>query len=543
VTSSAATQQPVGLGPYASVLLRDKRVVAGGVGLAVVGVAAEIVASANGWERDLATGLVVGAAGLVAVHHRGRDLVGWLLYGAALAWFAGSLTSASGWLAEVGEQALFGHRGFLLAALVAPLWRAGVSPRQATACMTVAAIVTSGAALISVGEGAGSATALAMVATVTIGASLAGALLGVLVPWRAMWVAASGATVVWCSAASTLRSVEALTPDDRLLVYQAGIAAAAVFMAASRFDRRPVVEQVVEVGRREGLNGALGDPRLRIGFDHGSTFRAADGSDVVASGSQQSTVLDLGDGRGGVRRVLIVHRPGLLDDPRMRADVEAAAGLLADHHRLIDEVEKHAMSVEASRARLLASDQRAIARFAEDLEQRVLVHLDELSEALDATDAIDATAPEAARVRATAAAIRTGLTELSAGYAPVACADLAVAIGAMVESFPISVQLDVDPVPVDETCGRVLYYVAAEALSNVLKHSRATAVNVCLRAGDGCMELRVDDDGTGAVNVRPGGGLAGLADRLSAAGGSLVCGRHSPRGTSIVARVPVPLPD
>ena len=164
-----------------------------------------------------------------------------------------------------------------------------------------------------------------------------------------MWLAAIVATVVWCAAASTLRSVEALTPDDQLLVYQVGIAAAAVFMAASRFDRRPVVEQVVEVGRREGLGGALGDPRLRIGFGAGGTFRAADGSIVVAGPSQQSTLLDLRDDEGPAVQVLIVHRPGLLDDPLMRTDVEAAARLLADHHRLIDEVEQHAASVEASR--------------------------------------------------------------------------------------------------------------------------------------------------------------------------------------------------
>jgi signal transduction histidine kinase len=512
-------------------------VVAGATLLVVVGTAAEVVASADGWERNLATGFVVGAAGLVVVHRRARDLVGWLLYGAALTWFAGTLINASGWLASVGEQALFAHRGFLLAALVAPLWRAGVTQRQTAVWLTVVALVTSGAGLVSVGNGAGSQTALTIVATAAVAASIAGALLAVPVPWRAMWLAATGATVVWCAAASTLRSVEALTPDDRLLVYQVGIAAAAAFMAASRFDRLPVIEQVVEVGRREGLRGALGDPRLRVGFDDGSTFRAADGSVVVASGSQQSTLFDVADDDGAADRVLLVHRPGLLDDPRTRADVEAAARLLADHHRLIDEVQRHAASVEASRARLVASDQRAIAGFAEDLEQRVLLHLDGLLECLDRSS------EDAARVRAAAAAIRAELTELAGGYAPVACADLAAAIAAMVESFPVTVQLDTRPVPMDEACGRVLYFVAAEALSNVLKHSQANAVDVCLHAADGWVELRVEDDGTGDVSVRPGGGLAGLGDRLSAAGGSLECRQRAPRGTAVVARLPAPLPD
>jgi signal transduction histidine kinase len=515
----------------------DRRVLTAAGTLVAVGVVAEALAGADGWSRDLATGLLVGTAGLVVLHRRRHDLVGWLLFGTAIAWFAGSLIGASGWLADFGQQALFAHRGFLLAALVAPLWRAGVTERQTTVWLTVVALITCGAALVSVGNGAGSATVLAIVATAAIVASLAGALLGAPVPWRAMWLAATGATVVWCAAASTLRSVEALTPDDRLLVYQAGIVTAAAFMAASRFDRRPIIEQVVEVGRRQGLGGALGDPRLRIGFDDGSAFRAVDGSVVVATGSQQSTLFDVADENGATGRVLIVHRPGLLDDPRTRTDVEAAARLLADHHRLIDEVQKHAASVEASRARLLASDQRAIAVFAEDLEQRVLLHLDGLLESLDTPS------EDAARVRAAAAVIRAELTELARGYAPVARADLAAAIAAMVESFPVAVELDMGAVPVDEVCGRVLYFVAAEALSNVLKHSQANAVNVCLHAADGWVELRVEDDGTGDASVRPGGGLAGLAERLSAAGGSLECRERAPRGTAVVARLPGPLPD
>jgi hypothetical protein len=546
VTSSVATTQRTDRESLSPGWIRDRRVLAGTATLLVLAIATETLAAPDGWERDLVVGLVIGAAGLVVVHRRARDLVGWLLYAAALAWFGGMLTAASGSLADVGNQALFIHRGLLLAALVAPLWRAGVTPRQSAAWITLAALVTSGAALVSVGSGAGSETALGVVAAVAIAASVAGALLGVPVPWRTMWLAAAGATLWWCIAASTVRSVEALAPNDRLLAYQVGIVAAAAFMAASRFDRQPVVEQVVEVGRRRGLGGALGDPRLRIGFEDGSTFRAADGSIVVAGGPQQSTVLDLGGGKGRAGRILIVHRSGLLDDPRVRADVESAARLLADHHRLVDEVQKHAASVEASRARLVASDQRAVAVFAEDLERCVLVHLDELVDAIDIAgpvDPVDARSEEPARVRAQASAIRNELTELSAGYAPVACADLAAAIAAMVESFPMRVHLELSAVPVDEACGRVLYFVAAEALSNVLKHSQASSVGVYLQAADGCMELRVEDNGTGQVVVRPDGGLAGLGQRLSLAGGSLECRRRALQGTAVVARMPVPLPD
>jgi signal transduction histidine kinase len=500
--------------------------------LAAGGIAAEAIASVNGWGRDLVVGWLVGAAGLVVLRRRPRDLVGGLLVVAAFAWFAGTLTGASGRLGDFGDDVLYAHRTFLLAALVAPLWRAGTTPRAAIAWLGVAVALTTCAALVGFGPAAGPESTLAVVVVATVAAVVAALVLRVAVPWPAMWGFAALATVVWGAAASTLRSLDLLASSDRLTVYQLGVVAASACMAASRFDRRPVVTQVVEVGTA-GLGGALGDPRLRIGFADGPVYRAADGAVVVPSRSQESTALDTGNGAG---RVLIVHRPGLLDDPRVRSDVEAAARLLADHHRLIAEVEAHAAQVEASRSRLLASEQRAVAGFAGELDRRVILHLDRILESLDATsDSGDS----ADRVRAIAALIRSDVGELTAGALPIARHDDPVAaIESMVASFPIAVELDLEPVAVDEGAGRVLYFVAAEALSNVLKHSAASSVDVHLRAEDGHIELRIEDDGTGEVAICAGGGLAGLTERVAAAGGRLECRARRPRGTAVIARLP-----
>ena len=55
-----------------------------------------------------------------------------------------------------------------------------------------------------------------------------------------------------------------------------------------------------------------------------------------------------------------------------------------------------------------------------------------------------------------------------------------------------------------------LYFVAAEALTNVAKYAKASAVEVTLRADDRWAEITVTDDGVGGARAEDGGGLRGL---------------------------------
>src|SRR5690242_14447486 len=107
VTSSLVANQHAQVEVRARPWMHAPRLLACTLVLFAAGVATEALTSADGWERDLATGLAVGIAGLVVLHRRPRDPVGWLLYVAALAWFAGSLTSDAGSIGDFGEQALF----------------------------------------------------------------------------------------------------------------------------------------------------------------------------------------------------------------------------------------------------------------------------------------------------------------------------------------------------------------------------------------------------------------------------------------------------
>ncbi|WP_165362684.1 sensor histidine kinase [Promicromonospora panici] len=90
-----------------------------------------------------------------------------------------------------------------------------------------------------------------------------------------------------------------------------------------------------------------------------------------------------------------------------------------------------------------------------------------------------------------------------------------------------------------------VYYVVAEALTNVAKHSGAQKTKVRIHVGRACRDLSdptvhvtITDDGVGGAVQRPGHGLAGLSGRVAAAGGTLAV--ESPAGGP--TRIEVTLP-
>jgi len=106
-------------------------------------------------------------------------------------------------------------------------------------------------------------------------------------------------------------------------------------------------------------------------------------------------------------------------------------------------------------------------------------------------------------------------------------------------------------VPVLDTTGPVdnaipddivpeLLAVLREALSNVARHARAQTARVSLRAGDGEVILRVEDDGVGIDPALARGGIANLGERAHDLGGSFEVG-PAPDGTGTVLTWRVPL--
>jgi signal transduction histidine kinase len=87
---------------------------------------------------------------------------------------------------------------------------------------------------------------------------------------------------------------------------------------------------------------------------------------------------------------------------------------------------------------------------------------------------------------------------------------------------------------------RAAYFVVAEALANVAKHSGARSCEVRCRREGSRLVVEVWDDGAGGATVMPGGGLAGLAGRVEGVDGSLSV--SSPIGGPTLVRADVPVP-
>lgn len=87
----------------------------------------------------------------------------------------------------------------------------------------------------------------------------------------------------------------------------------------------------------------------------------------------------------------------------------------------------------------------------------------------------------------------------------------------------------------------VVYRVAQEALQNIAKHARATAVNLSLDCTDKRVRLCVTDNGAGFVvdPARPAGfGLPGMRERAGLLGGALEVRSAPGKGSSVILSLP-----
>jgi signal transduction histidine kinase len=205
------------------------------------------------------------------------------------------------------------------------------------------------------------------------------------------------------------------------------------------------------------------------------------------------------------------------------------------------------MKLDESRARIVqAADdaRRKIERDLHDGAQQRLVAL-ALSLGLVAKTAEPATA---SAIKACTNELQTALAELrelARGIHPVVLTErgLVAALGELASRSPVRAEVDAtldDRLPPAQEAA--LYFVAAEALTNVAKYARAGAAHVMLHRRDGWAEITIADDGIGGADETGGSGLRGLADRVDALGGRLSVESTPGTGTIIRAAVPVAEP-
>jgi signal transduction histidine kinase len=84
------------------------------------------------------------------------------------------------------------------------------------------------------------------------------------------------------------------------------------------------------------------------------------------------------------------------------------------------------------------------------------------------------------------------------------------------------------------------YFIVAEALTNAIRHARASSVQIEAVIDGAVLRLAVRDDGVGGARTDGSSGLLGLRDRAAAVNGELRVESPPGQGTLVAATLPIP---
>jgi signal transduction histidine kinase len=235
---------------------------------------------------------------------------------------------------------------------------------------------------------------------------------------------------------------------------------------------------------------------------------------------------------------------------RLLSDVAGQAGLLVRNLRLAAELQARVEELAESRLRIVTAQDVERRRLERDIHDGVQQHVVALMtkfqlarnqirrESQLSGDTIDEAQADAGR-------LLDELRELASGIHPVVLTDggVVAAVRFRADRLPIKVVLDADSATrtrrYSEQVEAAGYFIACEALANVLKHAAASRATVSIGSRDGSLTIKVTDDGRGfdpSTTVRSG--LRGLQDRVEALGGRLEVTSSQDAGTTLRATLP-----
>jgi PAS domain S-box-containing protein len=207
--------------------------------------------------------------------------------------------------------------------------------------------------------------------------------------------------------------------------------------------------------------------------------------------------------------------------------------------------------LRASRARIVAASDDARRRIERDLHDGTQQRLVSLRLAVGATQ--ESISGDPHDLRAELDWIATGLDEalvevreLSRGIHPAILShggiEVALKSLARRSTLPVEVVLRLE-CRLPQAAEVAAYYVVSEALANVAKHARASAVQLSAETEGDVVRIAVRDDGVGGAEIRSGSGLVGLRDRVEALGGMVDIHSPSGGGTALVVTLPLEVPE
>ena len=311
------------------------------------------------------------------------------------------------------------------------------------------------------------------------------------------------------------------------------------------------LDSVDDPGRLEvALREALGDPdlELRLVDQAGGwvdvTGHPADPPDDQPDVDRVATVLAGPEGLLGA----IVHDRSLNEDTGLMAATVSVMRFALENARLTATVRAQLEEVRASRTRLVAAGEAERRRIERDLhdgaqqrligvtltlqqarEQARLAHPDAPYVQLldDASDELLAAVDE--------------LRELARGIHPAILTEVGLrpAVAGLARRSAVPVDLRVELADrLEPGVEAAAYFIVAEALTNVTRHSGARHAAVLIERHDGHLRVQVSDDGAGGADASRGTGLEGISDRLDAISGVLSV--DSPRGGGTRLRAEIP---
>jgi signal transduction histidine kinase len=201
-------------------------------------------------------------------------------------------------------------------------------------------------------------------------------------------------------------------------------------------------------------------------------------------------------------------------------------------------------ALTASRARIVAAADATRRRIERDLHDGAQQHLVSLALDLRATqaDAPPRTGQQLDRLATGMDDVLQELREIASGLHPAILTEsgLGPALKTLARRSAVPVRLDIQVGRrLPEQVETAAYYTVCEALTNTVKHARATAADVQAAETDGVLRLRVRDDGRGGADFSEGSGLVGLKDRAEALGGQLRL--QSSPGAGTILEITLPL--
>ncbi|MET8122282.1 sensor domain-containing protein [Micromonospora sp. NPDC005189] len=212
----------------------------------------------------------------------------------------------------------------------------------------------------------------------------------------------------------------------------------------------------------------------------------------------------------------------------------------------LSRLERRVTELTATRAGALDAHAAELRRIERDLHDGTQARLVAIAIHLGVAQSQRATDPALAdqlidRARTSVEAALTELRAVVRGIYPPILADrgLPGAVHALAADCPVPLTVRVTPLQrLPAALESAAYFVVAEALANIARHSRATGGDLRVEHRAGQLVVNVTDDGVGGAQSSTGTGLTGIRRRVAALDGRVEL--SSPIGGPTVLRVELP---